>query len=439
MERVVPNNIEAEGGVLGSLLIDPEAIGLVADWLRPQDFYRDAHRTIYAAILSLFERQEPADFLTLCDRLEQQHALASVGGASYLTALITGVPTSGNLIYYARIGAQKAAYRRLIHAAGRIAALAYEEKEDAQEQAEYLVFALRHYTTQEVISLESILQACLTDLEAVQRREQRVLGIPTGLASLDAALGGGFQRSDLIMLAARPGQGKTSLALTITAHAALHAGKRVAFFSLEMSAKQLGMRLLSMQANQDQRRLRLGLIDEWKQIIQAADALAEGAIWIDETAGISPTELRSKVRRMQSTQGLDLVIVDYLQLMHATHSDGKRFAVREQEIAEISRTLKAVAKELNVPVLALAQLSRAVEMRQNKRPQLSDLRESGALENDADVVLLLSREDPSAELRAPGQEHPVDLLIAKQRNGPIGEVSLRFHPARTRFSEPHEW
>jgi replicative DNA helicase len=439
MQRTLPQNIEAECGVLGSLLIDPEAIGQIADWLRPQDFYRDAHRTIYAAILSLFERQEPADFLTLCDHLERQQTLNDVGGSSYLASLITGVPTSGNLIHYARIVAQKAEYRRLIHAAGRIAALAYDETEGAQEQAEHLVFALRQYSTREGVSLEPILQACLTDLEALQKREQRVLGIPTGLASLDAALGGGLQRSDLIILAARPGQGKTSLALTITAHAALHAGKRVAFFSLEMSAKQLGLRLLSMQANQDQRRLRLGLIEEWQQVVQAADTLAEGAIWIDETAGIPPAELRSKVRRVQSTQGVDLVIVDYLQLMHATHSDGKRFAVREQEIAEISRTLKAVAKEVNVPVLALAQLSRAVEMRQNKRPQLSDLRESGALENDADVVLLLSREDLSAERHAPGQAHAVDLLIAKQRNGPIGEVSLCFHPAYTRFSERHAW
>src|SRR5581483_10740548 len=316
---------------------------------------------------------------------------------------------------------------------------AYEETEGAQEQAEQLLFALHRRATREFILLETVLLECLHDLEALQQREQRLLGVPTGYQGLDAALGGGLQRSDLIILAARPGNGKTALALNISAHAALKAGKRVAFFSLEMGAKQLGLRLIAMHAKQDQRRLRLGLIDDWDQVVSAMGTLSEGAIWIDETAGISHTEFRSKLRRLHSTQGIDLVVVDYLQLMRALQSEGKRFAVREQEIAEISRTLKAVAKELNVPVLALAQLSRAVEMRQNKLPQLSDLRESGALENDADVVLLLSREDPSAELRAPGQEHPVDLLIAKQRNGPIGEVSLRFHPARTRFSEPHEW
>ncbi|HEU5375294.1 MAG TPA: replicative DNA helicase [Ktedonobacteraceae bacterium] len=433
MERLLPNNIEAERGVLGSLLIDPEAVTLIADWLRPDDFYRDAHQIIYMAILTLYERNAPADFITLCDLLEQQGQLADIGDASYLSGLLNSVPTSGNLVYYAQIVVQKAGFRRLIHAAGRIAALAYEETEDAQQRAEQMLFELQRRQTRDFVSLETVLAECMFDLEALENCEQRLLGVPTGYHTLDAALGGGLQRSDLVILAARPGNGKTSLALNIAAHAALKAGKRAAFFSLEMGAKQLGLRLIATQANHNQRRLRLGLIDDWDQVVKAADALAEGAIWIDETAGISHTELRSKVRRLHSAHGIDLVIVDYLQLMHASQSDGKRFSVREQEIAEISRSLKAVAKELNVPVLALAQLSRAVEARQNKRPQLSDLRESGALENDADVVLFIYREDLYQEARDSETKQVADLIIAKQRNGPVGEVRLRFDPSRTCF------
>lgn len=437
MERLFPQNIEAECGVLGSLIIDPQAIALVADWLRPDDFYRDAHQTIYEAIVSLYEHQQPADFITLCEWFEQRDLLDTIGGSSYLTSLIRAVPTSGNLTYYARIVAQKASFRRLIHAAGQIAALAYDETEDAQERAEQLLFALQRHEHHDFLSLEEVLQACMQDLEALQQREQRVLGVPTGFRHLDAALGGGLQRSDLVILAARPGNGKTSLALTLASHAALQEGKKVAFFSLEMGAQQLGLRLLAMHADEDQRRLRLGLVDDWDKVVQASDELieAEGTIWIDETAGISYSALRSKARRLQTTQGIDLIIVDYLQLMRATQSDGKRFQIREQEIAEISRNLKAVAKELNVPVLALAQLNRSVESRQNKRPQLSDLRESGALENDADVVLLIYREDLYQEAEDQETNNAVDIILAKQRNGPIGEVRLRFDPSRTCFQD----
>lgn len=433
MERLLPNSIDAERGVLGSVILDPRAVPLVADWLRPSDFYRESHQLIYEALLSLYERRMPADFITLCDVLEQRDQLESIGGSGYLTSLINYVPTSGNVEYYARIVAKKAGCRRLIHASGKIAALAYEEVEDAQEQAEQLLFSLQRHDTCDFLSLESVLLACLSDLEAIQKGEQRLLGIPTGFRHLDAALGGGLQRSDLIILAARPSNGKTSLALTIAAHAALKESKRVAFLSLEMAAKQLALRLIAMRANQDQRRLRLGLIDDWDKVVTATDKLSEGAIWIDETAGISQTALRSKLRRLQTTHGVDLVIVDYLQLMHAMQSDGRPFMVREQEIAEISRSLKAVAKELNVPVLALAQLNRSVEARQNKRPQLSDLRESGALENDADVVLLIYREDLYQEVIDPDKQNAATILIAKQRNGPIGEVYLRFDPNRTCF------
>ncbi len=435
MERLLPQNIDAECGVLGSLILDPAALALIAGWLHSEDFYRDAHQTIYEAIVTLDERGQPADFITLCDLLEQRGQLKSVGGASYLTSLLSFVPTSGNVEYYARIVAHKARCRRLIHAAGQIAAYGFEELEDAQERAEQLLFALQRHHTRDFAPLAEVLQSCLEKLEAVQKREQQVLGVPTGFRHLDAALGGGLQRADLIILAARPGTGKTSLALSIAAHAALVEHKRVALFSLEMDAGQVGLRLLSMQTNEDQRRLRLGLIDDWQALVQESDRLSDCAIWIDDTAGIAPTALRSKARRLQSTHGVDLVIVDYLQLMHALQSDGKRFAVREQEIAEISRTLKAVAKELGVPVLALAQLNRAVETRQNKRPQLSDLRESGALENDADVVLFIYREDLYQAVEDPARRNTADLIIAKQRNGPVGEVLLHFDASRTCFRD----
>ncbi|MGH2507903.1 MAG: replicative DNA helicase, partial [Ktedonobacteraceae bacterium] len=421
--------------VLGSIIIDPEALPLVADWLRSEDFYRDAHRMIYEALLTLYERHQPADFITLCEALEMGGNLEKIGGASYLTSLIAYVPTSGNAEHYGRIVVQKAGCRRLIHAAGQIAALAYEEADDAQERAEHLLFGLQRHAIQDFVSLETVMQACLLDLNALHHQQADMLGIPTGFHYLDAALGGGLQRADLIILAARPGNGKTSLALTIAAQAALRQGQRVAIFSLEMSAKQLGLRLLAMEADEDQRRLRLGHIEDWERVVTASDTLAEGTIWIDETPAVSMSSLRSKARRLLTTQGIDLVIVDYLQLMRATLPDGKRFQIREQEIAEISRGLKELAKELQVPVLALAQLNRALESRQNKRPQLSDLRESGSLENDADVVVFIYREDLYQESEDPATKNMADLIIAKQRNGPVGEVRVRFNPSRTSFQD----
>lgn len=434
-ERLVPQNIDAEYGVLGSIILDPETLPLVADWLQPQDFYRDAHRLIYEALLTLYERHQPADFITVCEALETSGKLETVGGASYLTSLIAYVPTSGNVEHYARIVAQKAGYRRLIHAAGQIAAWAYEETEDAQERAEHLLFGLQRHARQDFLSLEAVMQNCLLDLDALHHRRTDMLGIPTGFCHLDAALGGGLQRADLIILAARPGHGKTSLALTVAAHIALRQRQRVAIFSLEMSARQLGLRLLAMEADEDQRRLRLGHVDDWERVVRASDVLAEGAIWIDETPALSITSLRSKARRLQASQEIDVVIVDYLQLMRANLPDGKRFQVREQEIAEISRGLKELAKELHVPVVALAQLNRALESRQNKRPQLSDLRESGALENDADVVVFIYREDLYQEHDDPATRNMADLIIAKQRNGPIGEIRVRFNPSRTSFQD----
>ncbi len=437
MEKLLPQNIEAECGVLGSIIIDPEAIVQVADFLRPEDFYRDAHRTIYEVILQLYERHEPADFITLCDELERLGKLEEVGGASYITSLINQVPTSGNIEYYGRIVERTAVLRRLIHAAGQIAAVAYEEgdAEVALDKAERLIFEIgQRHLRSDFSLLSDILSEYLNKLDQLHERRGSIVGVPTGFTDLDR-LTGGLQRSDLIILAARPSLGKTSLALSLAHNAAVRFQQTVAIFSLEMSKEQLVQRLLSMDAGVDQQRLRTGWIDdeEWERIMMSTRRLADASIWIDDTAGISTTEMRSKARRLQAEHGVDLIIVDYLQLMQSTSGSGRRIENRVQEISEISRTLKALARELDVPVLALAQLSRAVEARQSKVPQLSDLRESGSIEQDADIVMFIYRDDvynPDSE-----RKNIADIIVAKHRNGPVGEVSLYFQASNTRFCD----
>ncbi len=434
LEKSVPHNQEAEQGVLGSLIIDPEAIPLVAEWLTPEDFYRDAYGTIYRTILALYERRMPADFITLCDELERLGTLEQVGGMSEILTLVNCVPTSGNIEPYGRIVRQKAIFRRLVHAAGEMAARAYQEEPDALEWAEHTIFALGQTgAASDFTKVGDVMTDCLQQLDTVHDQHQQIIGIPTDFRPLDVALGG-LQRSDLIILAGRPGTGKTALALNIAANAAASPQQaRVAIFSLEMGTQQLGVRLLAMRSHIDQQRLKMGWVhdEEWERILNASGELAQYPIWIDETAGLSLAAMRSKARRLQAQQGIDLIIVDYLQLMHATQ-EGKRYANREQEIAEISRGLKGIAKELNVPVLALAQLSRAVESRQSKVPQLSDLRESGAIENDADVVLFIYRDElyePESEARG-----TADIIIAKHRNGPVGTIRLGFEASQTRFT-----
>lgn len=418
--------------VLGSLIIDPEAITFVVDLLRPQDFYRNAHQIFYETIMHLYQQHEPADFITLCDVLERLGKLEDVGGPSYITSLISGVPTSGNIVSYAQIVAHKALCRSLIHAAGEIAAMASAEETNALEMAESLIFSLSHHRQQqEMEPLHSVLSDCMTDLDALHSRQETLIGVPTGFRHLDIPLGG-LQPSDLIILAARPGTGKTAFALNIAFHAAYQFHRHVAFFSLEMSKKQVGFRLLSMKSHIDQQRLRMGWVhcDEWESLLEGMSVLCEGPIWVDETSDLSLAALRSKARRLQTQPGIDLIVVDYLQLMQAT-LDGKRYANREQEIAEINRGLKGIAKELNVPMLALAQLSRAVENRQSKVLHLSDLRESGAIENDADVVLFIYREE-MYDLDS-NAKNTADIIIAKHRNGPVGSIRLGFEPRQTRF------
>lgn len=435
MEKLLPQNIEAECGVLGSIIIDPEAIVQVSDFLQAEDFYRDAHRIIYEVILHLYQGGEPADFITICDELERRNQLDDVGGASYITSLINQVPTSGNVEYYGHIVERTSTLRRLIHAAGQIAAVAYEEGDAdvALDKAEQLIFTIsQRHTRSDFSSMEEILAEYMQKLQQLNARRGTIVGVPTGFTDLDR-MTGGLQRSDLIVLAARPGVGKTSLALSLAHNAAVKYKHSVAVFSLEMSKEQLAQRLLSMDAGIDQQRLRTGWIeeDEWERIVYAGDKLAEANIWIDDTAGISTMEMRSKARRLQSEQGVDLIIVDYLQLMQA--GAGGRSENRVQEVSEISRSLKGLARELNVPVLALAQLSRSVESRQSKVPQLSDLRESGSIEQDSDIVMFIYRDDVYNQESE--RKNIADVIVAKHRNGPVGEISLYFQASQTRFRD----
>jgi replicative DNA helicase len=390
VEKLLPQNIEAECGVLGSIIIDPEAIVQVADFLHPDDFYRDAHRTIYTIAVQLYEQREPADFITICDELEGLNKLDEIGGAGYITSLINQVPTSANVEYYGRIVERTAILRRLIHAAGQIAALAYEEPDAnaAMDKSEQLIFGItQRHARSGFSALKDLISSYMEKLDLLHQRRGTIIGVPTGFSDLDR-LTGGLQRSDLVILAARPAVGKTSLCLSIAHNSAIRFNQSIGLFSLEMSKEQLIQRLISMEAGVDQQRLRNGWIedDEWVRIIDAMDTLSNAKIWIDDTAGISTMEMRSKARRLQAEQGIDMIIVDYLQLMQASIG-GKRNDNRVQEVSEISRNLKGLARELNVPVLALAQLSRTVESRQSKVPQLSDLRESGCLTGETPVYL----------------------------------------------------
>jgi len=440
-ERQFPHNLEAERGVLGSIIIDPEAVVLVADFLSSEDFYRDAHRTMYGVIMQLYDQRTAADFITICDVLEQQNTLEEVGGASYISSLINEVPTSGNAVYYGRIVSRTALLRRLIAAGGQIVAQAYEDSEEdaalTLEQAEQLIFEIsQRYSSSTATAshVRELLAAYMDRLDQLHEHRGTILGVPTGFADLDRLLGG-LQRSDLILLAGRPGLGKTGLALSIVYQAASRYQRKVGIFSLEMSKEQLIQRLLAIGSGVDQQRLRTGWIEdnEWERVTATMGTLSEADIWIDDTSTISTIQLRSKARRWILEHGLDLIVVDYLQLMQASSSDGRSRENRVQEVSAISRALKGLARELNIPVLALAQLSRAVENRASKVPQLSDLRESGSLEADSDVVLFIYRDDAYN----PASERPntADIIIAKHRNGPVGEVCLAFDKPQARFRD----
>jgi replicative DNA helicase len=443
-EKLLPQNIEAEAGVLGSLLIDPEAVVQVAGFLRPDDFYRETHRMIFQAMLDLYESGGPADLITLTDELARRGKLDEIGGVSYVSSLANQVPTSRNVLRYARIVERTATLRRLIDAAGQIAGVAYNEPDadDAISQAEELIAAVAAgragATRHAARPVGAGLSALIDRMEALQRGDAALRGVATGARALDRMLGGGLHRADLVILAARPSVGKTALALSIAEVAAAR-GQTVALFSLEMSEEQVLHRVLAMRAHVDVQALRTGALsdEDWRAVYAAAPGVTDLPLVVDDTPGLSIADLAARAKRLMRERPYDLLIVDYLQLMaggSGAHGDGAaRSENRQQEVSVISRGLKGLARTLDVPVLALSQLSRAVEGRAEKKPQLSDLRESGSIEQDADVVMFIYRDEiynPNTDRR-----HIADILVAKQRNGPIGQVSLYFQASETRYRD----
>lgn len=434
-DKTVPSSIEAEEALLGSLMIDPDAIVEVATVVQPDDFYVQRLGWIYEAMRDLHDQRKPVDFLTVSDELERRGKLEDVGGAGYISSLINAVPTAIHAPHYAVIIQRTSTLRRLIEAAGQIARMGYDEKQEVTtvvDQAEKLIFAISERGMQRGLTpIKQIMRSVMDEIDELHRKPGDVHGVPTGFTLLDSLLGG-MQKSDLVIVAARPGMGKTSLALTM----ALNAAKRqpnmgIAIFSLEMSGEQLVQRLLSQETRIDSQRLRLGKVygDEWGRLAEAAGRLGEYRIYIDDTAALSPFELRTKARHLASREQIGLIIVDYMQLMHG----GGRSENRVQEMGLISRALKQLARELNAPLIAISQLSRQVENRADKRPQLSDLRESGSIEQDADVVMFIFREDTYNQ--DSDRKNIAEIMVAKHRHGPTGAVDLYFNKEFTHFDD----
>ena len=434
MDRMPPASIEAEQAVLGAMLLKPDAVTTAAEELSADDFYRETHRLIFEAMMELKERTEPVDLVTLTEQLKKADKLAKIGGIPALSLIANSVPTAANVHYHARIVHEKAQLRSLIAAATEIAGAAYEsadEVEDIMDSAEKRILQVSSgKRSKDFVPLQDILLDALEQIDLRYNNKGCITGLPTGFTELDH-LTAGLQKSDLILVAARPSMGKTAFTLNIAAHVVLRAKEPVAFFSLEMSKEQLVQRLLCSEGRIDSQRLRVGELEEkeWGDLIDTANRLSAAPLYIDDTPGITVMELRSKARRLKAEHGLSLIVIDYLQLMQGRAS--KSGDNRQQEISEISRSLKALARELNVPVIALSQLSRSVESRQIKRPMLSDLRESGSLEQDADIVMFLYREDyydPETE-----NKNITEVIIAKHRNGPVDTVDLTFLKQFTKF------
>lgn len=425
--RVPPQNIEAERNLLGGLLMEDGALLKVVDILEPEYFYKEAHGIIYAAILDLFERNEPHDIVTVHNHLKSKRLLDKVGGAVYLAELTDTLPLGPNIVHYAKIIRDKAILRRLIEKTSEILNHCFEEAGDVDEileAAETSIFEVTQTKIrQNFAPLSSVLCSTVEKVERLYNRKELITGVPTGFIELDK-MTAGLQPSDLIIIAGRPSMGKTALALNIAQHAALHHGIPVAIFSLEMASEQLVLRMLSSEAKVDAHKLRTGFLPDkdWPRITAAADTLSDAPIFIDETPAITVTDMRAKARRLKMENGLGLVLVDYLQLMRSRAGAERR----EQEISEISRSLKAMAKELQVPVVALSQLNRNVEARPNKRPQMSDLRESGAIEQDADLIAFIYRDEVYNKSEDNPNKGIAEIIVAKQRNGPTGTVKLAF-------------
>ena len=429
--KVSPQNLEAEMSVLGSMMMEEEAIARAIELLDKDSFYQEAHKKIFSAMLDLYERSAAVDLVTFTEELRKRGDLEGVGGAAYLTSLINAVPTAANIEHYAKIVKEKAILRSLINTATQIITESYEDRQEVDlflDKVESRIYDISESKLrQDFVSIRDLIGDSIELAERLTQKKQLVTGIPTGFIEFDTKTSG-LQASDLIVIAGRPSMGKSSLAINVALHVGVEKKIPLAFFSLEMSKEQLVQRMLCSEARVDAHKLRTGFLSSsaFSDLTLAAGLLAEAPIFIDDTPGMSGLELRAKARRLRSREKIGLIIIDYLQLMQGR----RRAENRQQEISEISRSLKSLARELKVPVVALSQLSRAVEARDDHRPRLADLRESGAIEQDADVVALLLREEYYPPHKNPGQ---ADVNIAKQRNGPVGSFKLTFRQECTRF------
>jgi replicative DNA helicase len=435
--KLPPQNIEAEQSILGGVLIENYAINKVMEVLAPDDFYRESHRKIYKALIDLSERDEPADLITLTNELKNNGHLDSVGGASYITSLIDSVPTAANIEYYVKIVKEKAILRKLIQTSTEIITQSYEDRGDVEgflDEAERAIFDISENRVRpSFYPIRDVIKDSFKILERLYEKKELVTGIPSGFKELDR-LTAGFQPSDLIIVAGRPSMGKTAFCLNVAQYAAIQKKIPIAIFSLEMSKEQLGIRMLCSEAHVEGTKLRSGFLNEsdWPRLTIAAGNLSDASIFIDDTAALTILELRAKARRLKTEQGgLGMVIIDYLQLMKGR----TRVESRQQEISEISRSLKALAKELRIPVIAVSQLSRKTEERTGNKPQLSDLRESGAIEQDADLILFIYRDEIYNRAEDNPNKGKAEIIIGKQRNGPTGKVDLAFLDKFTTFKE----
>lgn len=428
--RSLPQNIEAEQSVLGAMIIDKTSIAQVAESIKSEDFYRDAHKVIYSAIIELFQRDIPIDMVTLIEHLRATEKLESAGGITYITEISNSVPSTANLQSYVKIVEEKAILRRLIKASNEIIEQSYNKQdnvEDVLDGAEKRIFDIAEKrNTSDFESISTVLERGFLEIERLFNNKGDITGVPSGFPELDSKTSG-FQKGDMVLIAARPSMGKTTFALNIAQYAALRAAKSIVIFSLEMSKEQLAYKLLCAEANVDMLKLRTGNLEDqdWENIAKASGPLAAAKIYIDDTAGISVMEMRSKCRRIKLEHGIDMIVIDYLQLMSGSGES------RQQEVSEISRSIKALAKEMQCPVIALSQLSRAPEQRADHRPMLSDLRESGSIEQDADLVMFLYRDEYYN--KETEDKNIAECIIAKQRNGPVGTVKLAWLGQYSKF------
>lgn len=433
IDRTPPQNIEAEQAVIGAVFLEPSAIVLASEILVPEDFYRSAHQKIFEVMIELNESGKAVDLVTVTEKLAASKLLEDIGGVSYLSELSISVPTAANIGYYARIVEEKALLRRLIRTATDIATNGYTREDEVEElldEAEKSIMEVAQRKNASAFqNIKDILVRTYDNIEMLHNRKGEITGIPTGFSELDR-MTAGFQRNDLIIVAARPSVGKTAFALNIAQNVGTKTDENVAIFSLEMGAEQLVMRMLCAEGNIDAQNLRTGALtdEDWRKLTMAMGSLSNSGIYIDDTPGIRISEIRSKCRRLKQEHGLGMILIDYLQLIQGS---GRAKENRQQEVSEISRSLKALARELEVPVIALSQLSRGVEQRQDKRPIMSDIRESGSIEQDADIVAFLFREDYYDQESE--NKNIIEIIIAKQRNGPTGTVQLAFVKEYNKF------